>query len=272
MNINDIFTAKVDRTAALANLAEALTCTEVYNVDYVQIKDQINRALDSAWDKYVRQTWLGLPHDLRNDFDEAISELYYNHPQSHTLGSTAKKVARAEKVTHGTVVTDQARAFVDATAQLAEDMKAVKLLVVKTRKPSATPRLTEARTIENTGTCSVCERNAKLNIRGQIVSHGYRVVWQQHQGPCFGHRELPIEVSPEGAVKYLDVLRVSRTHEDSERLIAELELAETEIGNARRKLLHKVRQHQNTVRYLDSDIKRFEAKVAGWEPTPLPGA
>ncbi len=272
MNINDIFTAKRDLSGALANLAEALTCSEVYNVDFVAIKEQVNWALDSAWDKYVRATYLAIDPDLRHSYCDAVQELYYNHPQSHTLGGTDKKTVKAEKADPSNVVTLAAREFVEATRQLAEDMKAVKLLVVKTRKPSATPRKTKARTIENTGTCAVCDRNVKL-AGGLIVAHGYRIVWNQQSANCPGANHPPIEVSPSGAQVQIMALTnwINRELVISAKCSNAAKLPSNDPA-VQKDMRIKTAQAESNIKHGEYEIKRLQAKVDGWEPRSLPGA
>jgi len=67
---------------------------------------------------------------------------------------------------------------------------------------------TKTRTLDNTGTCPICERNIKLDKSGYIVDHGYKLThagqwlgWRMSS--CYGTGYWPYERSREGVVDYL---------------------------------------------------------------------
>lgn len=68
---------------------------------------------------------------------------------------------------------------------------------------AAKPRLTKERTIEHTGTCSICLGNFKMDRGGRLVLHGYeRKGYGWISGRCAGVGYEPYEVSPVACKEY----------------------------------------------------------------------
>ena len=168
-----------------------------------------------------------------------------------------------------------AREYLELVRPVIEKLVIIKGLVVKGRKPSETPRLTPERTLENTGTCSVCGRNAKLKVWGKIVDHGYTIQYGFQSGNCYGVGYDPIEVSPEGAKAYLKALTA---HKVSlvESLPKAVDLAATadqiESIRERRLVINAPHSIERDIRHVTSDIATFTKIVSEWVATPLPVA
>ena len=281
------------RINPLETIPMALENGVIYNVDYTDLKEAVNGALEAAWGTAVKEVYLSNRRGDQDHYDWVVTDnLYYGQgPQIHNLKSVLKKIAKVEKAFPECDLIAPARAICETVEPIITDMNKLKGMIVKGRKPSTDPRKTPERTIENTGTCAVCEQNVKLK-GGKIVSHGYTVQWNQHQGNCEGVRYDPIEVSTEGAVARLVTLNTTlvsfkKTIENYEtnppksfeekvwtgfRSPDRIETHEQGTDKYNRILANKIRETERFAGWVQNDITRFEKKIANWEAKPLPGA
>lgn len=96
----------------------------------------------------------------------------------------------------------------ESFAPICRDFLAIRPRLVKGKKPSAYPKITPDRTLDNTGTCGVCTMNVKREANGGLYHHRFTVHYGQREGKCFGTGYQPIELSPKVLEDYLEkVLR-----------------------------------------------------------------
>jgi hypothetical protein len=296
-NLTDIFSTspRCKRTNPLEAIPAALEMGVIYNVDFKDLKEAVNQALEAAWGAAVKNLYLS-HEDRRERYDwVATDNLYYGQgPQIHNLKSVIKKIAKVEKIDPKCDLIAPARAICEMVTPVIEDMNTLKGMVVKGRKPSTDPRLTPERTLDNTGTCAACGENVKRDKKGKIVSHGYRVLWNSHQGNCFGVGYDPIEVSPEGLIAYKEA--AIRGRDGLIKTIAYLEAADfdtvtvdkkTGYGyNARTEQVtyekgsvrfgevvgNRLRKAQSGLKQTETVIESCTTAIANWEAKPLPDA
>jgi hypothetical protein len=253
----------------------------IYNVDYKDVKDAANRKLEEGYRAAVVDKYLAIDHEIRHAYPELVGGLYYSsYPQAHTLNARDKQIAKAEKEHGDHWMVQAAREYLELVRPVIEKLVIIKGTVVKGRKPSTTPRLTPERTLENTGTCSVCSRNVKLSNTGQIVDHGYTIRYGFQSGNCFGVGHDPIEVSSKGAVAYKHALEahkhvkecaLPKAKEEYATLIA-ADKIEFNLSREARAVRNAPRSIETDIRYLTQDIEMFEGIITNWVATPLPKA
>lgn len=270
-----------ERTASLVSrLEDQVASGIVWNADFEDFKFRLGSEYDKARDEL--QKLVNLPESAREEFPGA-NEVYWALPYGlFQLTSLVKKLG-----TFGKLPAEAAQAL----AVFVTDWSAIrtllyveaKPLIKKGRKPADTPSLTEPRTLESTGTCSICGRNVKYDEAGKIVNHGYSVQYHSFSAGCYGVGFRPFEVSAEGAVRYIDALRVyveqekgilasfengTRTTIFSERLRANIDPGH-DLYDATKASI--IRELAYTIKSLESNILYFEKKVAEWAPATLPG-
>lgn len=234
----------------LKQIETALAAEVIYNVDFVELKSQLNRLIDKA-DRAAHDAYLAAARGNRER--DVLMDAYYGSPMAHTLKSFAKKLPATAPAELMPALTLWRQMVVDFTPA-AEALQAAKGRVLKARKPSATPRKTPERTIENTGTCPCCGQNVKLNA-GRLVAHGYTIRWGFQSGNCFAVGLRPIEVSPEG-------LTAAIAAYERQLGVARLEL---EYGNRRQ------RAHADgNIRGIEGALKAYRRALADWAPRALP--
>lgn len=263
---------------SIATIEAALKEKEIYNVDYKDAKSILNSAFESAVQRYRRKF---------------IDYIHANYPDGygkwetpeamavHDLVSGTYQAAKALRTLKKIKVAKALKEDYDALLQiysegveLNETFKKLKKYVVMGRRPETDPDvIAKRRTIENTGTCSCCDMNVKLDDAGKIFWHGYQVKWKQFVGKCHGVHFLPFEISPEGAISYLSMIQ----NELKQRLIAlpklEVKLPsfyadQGAFDDAKSALW----QAEWTIRQLKSDVKHFTNKIQTWKKQPLPDA
>lgn len=255
----------------LQQIAEALEAGLIYNVDWKDLKESINRQLSKGFKQVTSVPYLALPRDDtggRVGVPRAVSlELYYAQgPQIHA--NMQSKIAKLERTFGNHWMVKAARDYADAVLPIIADANKIKATITKTRKPREGDRVTPERTIENTGTCAVCGMNVKRDKGGRIVDHGYTLRWGFQSGNCAGVGYLPIELSSEGAVAYLGRLRdaLIQAETDVERLQQTVPADRTKAERV------ELENAKATIRYAPHEIKGFESKVADWKATDLPDA
>lgn len=241
-----------ERRAAQFEAAKVVMNQEViYNVDFKDAKDSLGRAFDEANEKMIRKPffWGGGYESLPTE----VADLDYLSWSAHLAPSLLKKVT---KVAVDHPARDAMLELLNEFAPIMEAVKAAKSRVVKGRKPSANPRQTPERTIENTGTCGCCGKNVKMSGR-ILVAHGYTIKYGFQSGSCFGVGYEPIEVSNKSIVSYHSVLT---------SYLEELEATEVPVDRAEQYKLGSM------ITQVKGDIRYFECQIAAWAPRALPGA
>ncbi|MEE8566219.1 MAG: hypothetical protein V3S76_00535 [Candidatus Bipolaricaulota bacterium] len=270
-DLNTIFTSspRCKRTNPLETIPQAIEDGIIYNVDYTDLKEAVNGALEAAWGSAVKEVYLSNRRGDQDHYGWIVTDnLYYGQgPQIHNLKSVLKKIAKVEKALPDCDLIAPARAICELVAPVIENMNTLKGMIVKGRKPSTNPRKTPERTIENTGTCAVCEMNVKLDKGQHIVAHGYTIRWGFQSGNCHGVGFKAVELSSEGIVSWKGVLEASLAH--AEKNIQSLrDAAEVDKNRTTRMA---VSQAEATIRYAPRDIADLEKRIANWEPKALPG-
>ena len=267
------------RIDILEMIDSAIDAGMIYNVDYKDVKEAANRKLEAGYRAAVVQPYLEGLHNRGEEISPEMSEiLYYSgYPQAHTLNARDKGITKLEKTDPNHWMVKAAREYLELVRPVIEKLVIIKGTVVKGRKPSDKPRLTPERTLENTGTCSVCGRNVKLSNTGKIVDHGYTIRYGFQEGNCFGVGYAPIEVSSEGAVAYLSALtshKVALTESLPKAVEAATvaNLDKIESIRERRLVANAPHSIERDIRYVTSDIATFTNTVNEWVAKPLPTA
>jgi hypothetical protein len=275
-DLNTIFTStlRCKRINPLETIPQAIEAGIIYNVDYTVLKEAVNGALEAAWETAVKEVYLSNRRDNHDHYEWIVTDnLYYGQgPQIHNLKSVLKKIAKVEKALPDCDLIAPAHAICELVAPVIEDMNKLKGMVVKGRKPATDSRKTPERTIENTGTCSCCGRNVKLDKGQHIVAHGYTIRYGFQQGNCFGVGYQPVEISTKGMIDWKACLEraLEIAIENVTTLPAKIE-AETN-RKVQRELRQGLANNEATVRYAPRDIADLEIRITNWEAKPLPGA
>lgn len=227
-------------------LKSLLAGHSVYNVsDFKFLKDRAHRCFKEELSEH---TW-----NIRLQ----SSDIYYaSAPSWNRFSGYISKVEKNKDLDSNQKqpLLETARKW-EAIAQLIE--KATPL-IVKGRKISE--RKTPLRTLENTGTCAVCGQNVKLNKGGKIVNHGHTVEYHQHNGWCMGQYKFPWEVSPEGAIYYVEKYLLP----EKSRIESKLEIlvwSPLILSGLEKDLRATV-----------GEISTLERRIAKWEKQELPGS
>jgi len=229
----------------------AIEAGMIYNVDYKTVKEAANRKMEEGYQNSVVATYLSMTCEMRQATvsPEMSEALYYSaYPQAHTLNARDKAITKLEKTDPNHWMVKAAREYLELVRPVIEKLVIIKGTVVKGRKPSDKPRLTPERTLENTGTCSVCGRNVKLNGTGQIVA--YLNALEAHKISQENALPKAIEAAEALALK-------QKGFEDNRE--------ERAVRNAPQGI-------ESLIRHLGHDIKMFTTIVIEWVAKPLPKA
>lgn len=151
-----------------------------------------------------------------------------------------------------------------------------------------------ARTKENIGECPVCDgmfrllpktREGKDKSMPGMVLHGYKRPGTGYiHSNCFGEFWPPFELSPEGAVHYLErYVKPSLPKAEARLKVLEKGEIETFYGPSGKeykksemdpkdwdkKYAQEIKDQKDHIDDIEREIKRFEKKITGWEPKPL---
>lgn len=251
-----------------------------YNSDYNDIKENINRILDQD-DNRWNDIYISAPgHPI--GATRAIGMTYI-----HQIPGRIKALDAYEKA-YGQAQDSRLRDVLEAWLIISKKMTALKSITLKGRKPSTTPRVTPVRTLENTGTCSVCDQNVKIEGDG-LYHHGFKVKWNERMGVCPGTGKLPWEVSTQGADAYLARLKVSLswlqelllTKDSLEQVPAQdyptilpkgTTYATKDLPLFTRAVSNWEGRIRSQIRNVQADIAYYEKRNAEWAPAPLPGS
>ena len=229
---------------------EILTTRPLYNVDFKDAKDTLNRLFEKDHEAQVREPfmWGGRYETL----PEEVHALDWKHSWSlHLVPGLQKKVAacKADDPCLTAMVL-----FLSDWEDAAAALAAAKKDVIKGRKPSTTPRKTPMRTLENTGTCPVCGKNVKM-LGGRMVDHGFTLQYGFRNGNCSGVNKDPWELSPQGKIDFIAGLTAFRA-----------EVAARPVKDDR-----EGRERDRLVGWITQDIEYHQQMVSNWKSQPLPG-
>jgi hypothetical protein len=273
----------------VAKLANAVESGVVWNADLEDLKSRLNSMVWKERGGLV-QVWLNARPAGKYEFEnEATESLYWNAPSTvHDVKSWSKRVAKWAPKGNLPV---GAQAFVDRWLPVAQLFDQAKPIIRKGRKPSETPRATQERTLENTGTCPVCSANVKRSADGTLVRHGYEVQYGSFVGDCFGVGFQPFELTPNGAEKFLEALTFRRDQLENRK--AEVERGDVvvtvKVADRKSKLGFRfenvnpgdanyagarsatLRELDSELRQVESYVQHFAQKIQGWKLATLPG-
>jgi len=283
-NANAVLADRI--TEAVVTMEAGLDNGIIYNADFKRTKETLNRTIERAWEATVTNEWHKVSHvcrDIDADTANATSDVTYPYPQLHNVNAVSKRLVKnadAVEATMGSEMVTTIEGYLEFFGEIADKMKELKALIVMGRKPS-TDSNTPVRTLENTGTCSVCGRNVKLDSYGTIVSHGYKVSWGMgRSSSCAGTGWKPFEKSVAGARNYLEIMAnyVEQTKAELEQATNDERVSyptrkgavdrdSAQFETAREVFIANV---ESNLRYVAKDIEMFEAKVANWKESKLP--
>lgn len=184
----------------------------IWNQEREALKDQVNSAFQVAMKPFTYDNDEFMEAVRAEPRDQFLQEMYYAHPDTALRASTYIKKIKAAEKKFG--LSPLAKPFAEAALAAAEpwvalsaEFEALKPLIKKGRQPDP-DRKTPVRTIENTGTCAICEMNVKMKD-GKLVHHGYQVKWSSFVGDCFGVGYQPVEVSKVALEDYIVALNTT---------------------------------------------------------------
>jgi hypothetical protein len=261
-----------------------LACDEgrIMNADLNDIKYRLSRAFDKDCDAIraimrplLYPKGIGDPYPATRT-PELIEAQSYMPFGIHGIRAYARRIEKHREKLPVEVVEALDQFLLHWVAVL-ELLQQAKPLVVKGRRPSTEPRKTDPRTLENTGTCPVCNRNTKLDIHGRMVAHGYKIEWHSQYGNCHGVSQPPVEISDKGLKFYLNLCTnwLQQERNLAERLKEPLVIDPSLTEQEKRKRMNQresdKRQCAANIRNLEYSIPQIEKAIAEWQPRPLPG-
>jgi len=239
----------------LKQIETALAAEVIYNVDFVELKTRLNRLIEKAHRAASDVYLAAYINGGRTGTGDVLQDVYYNCPGAHSFKAYARRLPHAAPPAYQPAL-DAYRAVLTTYKPAADLLAAAKGRVIKARKPSANPRKTPERTIENTGTCACCGQNVKL-FGNSLFTHGYTIRWGFQSGACFGTGYPPIEVSPKG-------------------IEATIAIAERRLGEFLQSLEYSCltqrgrRECQQAVVEVRAALVRYKKRLASWAPRALP--
>jgi hypothetical protein len=248
------------------NLDQCITAGVIYNVDFNEWKTyrascMLENDIEAIRDNF---TYAGKWEDRsckEIDLIEAISYSITTFPSKKFL-----KIFNVMKVSDTPLihaVTD----IVNKWTPVGDKFRTLKSMIVKGRKPSTTPRTSNERTTDNTGTCSVCGKNVKLS-NGKIVSHGFTIRHGWQEGLCLGVDHAPWEVSPDGLKAYIGVIEnTMKFKSDSIAKISNKKFKTKMTDDERKNQLYSL---ERDIRFLGKDLEDCVDRVDNWKSSPLP--
>ena len=267
-------------------IARALENKFIRNVDYQTLKQRISNALDSERDAVPDR--IGRPGPDDGDWREGFYEVVYLIPYqlSHIrtipkrLPQVVARLGEAAKHPKIAVAVDAVSRMYERWEPILAAMETLKPFIIKGRTPREVPA--DARTLDNTGTCSCCNRNIKLKDL-KIVDHGYQLM-EGRVGQCPGVGHYALEVSSEGVEhlqdifkkrlekrnKYLNLLEADKVEEIPYQLGRKLEMVGRDDSRFASVRNEKLRLTQQEIQMLEREINRLGEVVDNWKPRLLP--
>ena len=265
-------------------LQQALDAAFIRNVDYTDIKFRLSTAFSE--ERSNLPNLVGRPPHGDSFFEDfyAVDHLV-PYSMVHVRTIAKKLPSTLKKLTHGD--DPRIKAIAEAVSQMHDrwepivgQIEALKPFVVKGRTPSEIPA--DPRTLENTGTCSCCNRNIKLKDL-KVVDHGFQVNGGRH-GQCYGVNYHPIEVSTAGLENLLALNKRSRASKgeylvklqqgeiDTLHTMERRQMMVVKRGEDRFERLYQAAISNTTyeIETLDREIVFIEKRIADWVPRLLP--
>lgn len=270
----------------------------MYNVDFENLKHRLSSALEASFRNLAKEhgeasrlvyflehgiSWYIGGHNLHvlhRRLAKLLEEVSTPGWAESLRNQDARRIALYRTGEVAPPTDEEVKTFLAAAVALAESwtptataMKDAKAHVIKGRKPSNDPTKTPPRTLENTGTCGVCDRNVKRESDGTLCHHGFRIRYGSRDGRCFGCGHQPHEVSSEAAKAFLtDVLL--RQLKNEEAALADLKTRKPDemiMCHGMKMTAHNAIWYQESeVRHVTHLVKDFTGRVKNWKAAPLP--
>lgn len=252
--------------------------SEIFNVDYQDNKDRLNRSFEIAFDAMDEK----LSYHDRSKLGFGLS-LY-------SIPSLLKKIEKHSKPGKNQFesppeLIEKFRQFFVAMLPISQALEALKKQIVKGKKPLS-PEKQAAKAAQlakkDVKTCGCCFRPIAVLPNGLIADHGYTL---PHPGlkssSCPGRKFRPLEVSDDG-LKYMVKLYEEWVAGDLKALAEAPKKTEVvkpgwgkkvEIvkkGDPTWDIVFKqyVSNLEDTLRKDQDGLKSYSAKLAAWKPAP----
>lgn len=118
-----------------AALDKALADKQIYNIDFVEIRETLTRAMERALDEIKKTKYYPVYHALGHHNDSTFRDAIYTQTYPHTLAGFEKRLPKTVDPMWKPAL-DAFRAYVAEFKPAAEKLIAVKPFVVKGRKPA----------------------------------------------------------------------------------------------------------------------------------------
>lgn len=258
-----------------AKLDACIEAGVIYNVDFKDWTSmRASRMLEADIDEVRAEfTHCGKFQDRTETEMNAIEALDYT-----IIRFPSKKLIKAVAAIDGPVA-ERINAVITKWEPVGDKFRTLKPMIQKGRKPAETPRKTEERTLENTGTCACCGKNVKLD-GGKIVAHGYTIRRGFQEGSCPGVGYDPVEVSPEGIEAYLALLvqlrqstvaALARAKQTREAVPGFRKMVEPDEAGYERARRNHIAQLEGDYRFFYKGVEQQQDRIDNWEAQPLPG-
>jgi hypothetical protein len=255
----------------------------IFNVDFKDAKDALDRSVEAAYKAATDAFWVGKGGEL--DADPEINTLLNQFHWSARVGyvrdaiAASKKLAKV-KINHPMLTA--MRKVVSAVLPLALVMEDVKKVIVKGRKPNPEAAARKAAKLEDAmprATCACCFSNQAVLPNGRIHDHGYTLPrsWMK-TGSCYGRQFRPLEVSNEGLI-FMEKLLSDALKYNEEALERAANATEHTTQSLRGQPVvtkntdaNWYRVHENflseinyQIRSITRDLKKFRVAIANWK-------
>ncbi len=266
--------------AALADIAEGVKAASIRNSVLNEAKFVLANAASDGWNKQVNAPffhageWKNQTQDVQ-DLGDSILIM-----SLHDVISASKKV---QKSTAKGPAVDAMRAYCAEVLPLAQAVAALKDKVVKGRASRIEPAQPE-NPDKLVQTCPVCFRPIAV-LRDTMAHHGYKRPnsgWQT--ASCAGVRFKPLEVSSEGLVWLIGVLRdrlgtLEQSYSRRDRMASltvrksgrksEMETITPESPRWADQFNAFVVNLESEIRSLQRELPALDAKLAKWKPAVI---
>jgi hypothetical protein len=283
---------------AKADLIEGVEKKHIWNVDFVDAKDRLSRAIDAACDmafeaslpEFWRVRDLSSASPKEWDLKERTLEAHEEFHSTCQMNQAAGRIKRLSKFMDLPNVAEYV-ALLKEVVLLHELVQAAKPFIEKGRKPSENPVEAD---ITNTGHCAICGNRQKMTANQKMVHHGFQIsggtghYFGYRLGSCFGVGYAPVELSCEANVAYIPALQnfLEQTIATIDSLEKKTAPSHSETRQKREGYRYvsftvehlkgtpeyasinrsKILQQQSLVRQIEGDIERQRHNVKVWKP------
>jgi hypothetical protein len=203
---------------ALGALLPAVREGSIYNSEFVDLKQVLDRAYDEAVETLTGTDFhtYWMPDKITKSPKGILRDTLGGSTGVRGSIFNLKKIAKLQ----GPEV-EAARAFFLACIPMAQILETLKAKVIKGRKPN--PEAAARKAAQNANktikTCACCFRSIAVLGNGKIADHGYQLPGiDMKTSSCPGQKFKPLEVSDEG-LRYMVELLTGRIAQLEERIV-----------------------------------------------------